>query len=347
VTEPGARPLPPRYSRRRVLQALGAATGAVALGGCSTGGDGGAVAAPTSSGAAGAVAGKTVRAATFTNNHAAGPLYWPQFAPAGLDVEVTTLTSGTDMNQALENDELDFALFGIVNGMIESEQGLGSKIVAMAAKQGAGLVVRADSDLAEVADLGGRRIALFGPAFQLLVLYALLEEAGLDPESDVELLPIGYNDQPLALEQGAVDAFMGSEPNASRSIASGVGRSLTNIYTTPIGQLNSTIWASPRMVAEEPDLCRAAVEMQRGAADLLSPSGANDPDVWRDLVVEQFGLEDDVFAQLITNCGAIWELTPFWTDQARAAGAKMADLGLLEAEPDYDDLIRTEYMPGA
>ncbi|MDQ3344172.1 MAG: hypothetical protein M3524_11475, partial [Actinomycetota bacterium] len=83
--------------------------------------------------------------ATFTNSHAASPLYWAQFAPEGLTVETTTLTSGTDMNQALERDQLDFALFGIVNGFVEAEQGLGSRIIAMAARKGAGLIVAADA----------------------------------------------------------------------------------------------------------------------------------------------------------------------------------------------------------
>ncbi len=156
------------------------------------------------------------------------------------------------------------------------------------------------SDIADVAGLAGRRIALKGPAFQLLALYALLDEAG---------------------------------------------RRLVNIYTTPIGQLNSTIWASPRMLAEEPELVRAAVAMQRDAANHLTPGGTNDPEVWRDLVVNQFGLEEPIYRELITNTGAVWELSDFWIDQAKAAGAKMAGLGLLQAEPDYDDLIRTEYQP--
>lgn len=329
-------------TRRHFLAALGAGAAALALPGC---GDGGQDDEDTVGDGDGEVAGKAIRVAAFTNNHAAGPLYWPQFAPSGLDVEVRTLTSGTDMNRALEADELDFAIFGIVNGFIESEQGLGSKIVAMGARQGAGLIVPRASDIADVAGLAGRRIALKGPAFQLLVLYSLLDEAGLDPANDVKIVPVEYNDQPAALERGDVDAFMGSEPNASRSVASGAGRRLVNIYTTPIGQLNSTIWASPRMLADEPALVRAAVAMQRDAANHLTPSGSNDPEVWRDLVVDQFGLEEEVYRELITNCGAVWELSDFWTDQAKAAGAKMADLGLLGAEPDYDDLIRTEYMP--
>jgi hypothetical protein len=114
---------------------------------------------------------------------------------------------------------------------------------------------------------------------------------------------------------------------------SNVGRRLVTIYTTPIGQLNSTIWASPRMLAEEPALVRAAVAMQRDAANHLTPGGTNDPEVWRDLVVNQFGLEEPIYRELITNTGAVWELSDFWIDQAKAAGAKMAGLGLLQAEP--------------
>ncbi len=329
-------------TRRRFLGALGAGAASLALAGCGGADD---TAETSASAGSGAVAGKRIRVAAFTNNHAAAPRYWPQFAPEGLDVEVVSLTSGTDMNRGLEADDLDFAIFGIVNGFIESEQGLGSKIVAMGARQGAGLVVPRASDIPGVPGLAGRRIALQGPAFQLLVLYALLDEAGLDPASDVEIVPVEYNDQPAALERGDVDAFMGSEPNASRSVVSGFGRRLVNIYTTPIGQLNSTIWASPRMLAEEPDLVRAAVAMQRDAANHLTPGGTNDPEVWRDLVVNQFGLEEPIYRELITNTGAVWELSDFWVDQAKAAGAKMAELGLLQAEPDYDDLIRTEFQP--
>jgi hypothetical protein len=114
-------------TRRRLLEILGAGAASLALAGC---GDGPTSEPGTASGPAGGtgagVAGKRVRVAAFKNNHAAGPLFWPQFAPEGLDVEVTTLTSGTDMNRALEADDLDFAIFGIVNGFIESEQGLGS-----------------------------------------------------------------------------------------------------------------------------------------------------------------------------------------------------------------------------
>jgi NitT/TauT family transport system substrate-binding protein len=346
---------PPRsstWTRRRFLTAAGLSGAALALGACGRGptADGPAAEGVTATGSstdAEALAGRTIRVAAFTNSHAASPLFWPQFAPEGVEVEVTTLSSGTDMNQALASGDLDFAVFGIVNGFVEHLQGLDSRIVAMGARQGAGLVVRSDSDFAQVADLAGARVGFKGPAFQSLTLFTLLEEAGLDPDRDVELVPVEWGDMPTALEAGDVDAFMGTEPNPSRVVASGLGRRLVNPYTTPIGQLNSTVWASGRVVEEEPEVVRAAVAMQRGAAELLSPGGANDPAVWEDLVVGQYGFEPEVYRELLGNVGAVWELTDFWVDQARAAGAKMAELGVIDTEPDYDTVIRTDFMPSA
>lgn len=340
-----------RFTRRRFLGLSAGAAASLALASCgdddtepSAQPETGSTDDGTDTGTdAGAVEGK-LRVAAFANNHAAAPLFWPMFAPEGIEVEVTTLSSGTDMNTALQNGELDFAVFGIVNGFVEAEGGFDTRIVSMGARQGAGLIVRRDDPATSVADLAGRRIGFKGPAFQYLALLALLEDAGLDPEADVDLIPVEWNDMPTALASGDVDAFMGTEPNPSRSVASGVGRRLVNPYTTAIGQLNSALWASPK-VLEDVDLTKEAVKMHRAACEHLSPGGTNDPDVWRDLVVDQYGFEVPVYEELLTNVGAVWELNDFWIDQAKANGDKMVELGILDDRPDYDTIIDTSFQP--
>lgn len=329
-------------SRRHFLSALAAGTAATWLSACS-----GSASTPTPGAGTGPLAaleGRTVRVATFPTNHVAAALFWPMFAPPGVTVEVSTVPSGTEMNLALERGDLDFATFGVVNGFTQAAEGLGSAVIGMAARQGAGLVVRSDSPFTDVADLRGARIGIKDPSFQSLLMFGLLAEAGLDPQADVTILPLEWNDMPVALEAGDVDAFMGTEPNPSRSVATGVGRRLVNPYTTPVGSLNSALWAS-REALQEPELCRAAVELQRGAAEFLSPGGTNDPVAWRDLAVGQFGLEEAVYRELLSNVGAVWELDAFWLDQARAAGAAMTSLGRLNEEPDYDALLITAYQP--
>lgn len=337
----------PSLSRRRLLGLTGIGVGAGVLASCGQGsGSSGASgsASPSPSASADGVAGRTIRVATFTQNHASSPLYWPQFAPEGLTVEVQTLSSGSDMNQALERGDLDFALFGLVNGFVEAEQGLGSRIIAMGARQGAGLVVATGSGFTSGEDLRGKRIGFFGPSFQQLLLLSVLKDAGLDPEADVELVSIPYSDQPAALERGDVDAFLGSEPNPARAIAAGYGEATIDPYQTPAGDLNSAIWAS-RAMREEPALMGAAGQMQRDAAELLTPDGTNDREVWRDLLVDQFGYDEDVYEVVLSDVGAVWRFDEERMDQARAIGTLMQEVGLLQAEPDYDSIIDTSYLP--
>ncbi|MFC5381076.1 ABC transporter substrate-binding protein [Aquipuribacter nitratireducens] len=326
-------------SRRHALALLGAGAGAGLLAACG-GSDAGS--APTAAPAAGAPAfdGETIRVATFTNNHAAAPLFWPDHAPEGLTVVVQTLGSGTDMNVALENGDLDFALFGLVNGFIQAEEGIGSRIVAMGAEKGAGLVVPADFDGEDVTALAGRRIGWQGPAFQYLLLLELLEDAGLDPDRDVELVAVDWNDMPAALAGGDVDAYMGTEPNPSRSVADGTGRRLVDPYSTPAGSLNSAIWAS-RTVLDRPDLLRAASAMQVAAAEQLSPGGENDAEQWRALTVDGFGYDEAVYEALLPNVGAVGRFDDTWRGQALAQAERMVALGLLQQVPG-DDVFRLD-----
>lgn len=149
---------------------------------------------------------------------------------------------------------------------------------------------------------------------------------------------------PAALARGDVDAYVGTEPNPARSIADGAGRALREVYESPVGSLNSCIWASRRM-AEEPAMLRAATRMQRAAALHLTPDGRNDPAVWQNLTVEQFGYPSEVFEALLPNVGAVWRFDDARRRQAEAAGRRMLALGLLSAEPAYDEVLDLSAQP--
>ncbi len=88
-------PVPVRssLSRRRFL-GLGAGLGAgVLLGGC--GGDD--TSTTSSAGASAGVSAMTIRTCVYAKNHASSPLYWQQFAPEGVTVEVTPVASSAEV----------------------------------------------------------------------------------------------------------------------------------------------------------------------------------------------------------------------------------------------------------
>lgn len=150
-------------------------------------------AAGCSAGSTGATgdSGAGIRVGVFPQNHAASPLFWSRFAPVGVRVRVRSVSSGSDMNVALQRGDLDFAVFGLVNGFVQHQERIESKVICMAAQRGAALVVARDSPHGAMEDLAGRRIGFKGPAFQYLLLLELLEAAGMDPERDVSLVARG------------------------------------------------------------------------------------------------------------------------------------------------------------
>ncbi|CAN5243940.1 hypothetical protein BH23ACT9_BH23ACT9_10400 [soil metagenome] len=334
-------------SRRRMLQlGLGAGLGA-ALAACGTDGPAtvGASPAPrqtaTSSGPV--FDGETVSMSVYSRNHASSPLFWEDFAPEGLSVDVQVFTGPSDMNRAMEARDLDFALMGTYNTLIEAAEGFTSKIIGMVSRRGIGLIAGVDSGITSAADLAGRRIAVPPAGVQVLVLTHLLREAGLELERDCEPVPLGFADHAAALASGDVDAFAGTEPICATSVADGIGVRFADPYDTPLGDFNTALWAAPHM-QQRPDLCQAALRMQRGAAEFLSPGGDNDRAVWRDLLVNDFELTESVYDEVIDNVGALWRFGDEQRAQLEGAAAAMMDTGVLLSEPDFDALLALDLV---
>ncbi len=337
-----------RLSRRRLLGWGGAAAAGLMLAGCGGDdeGDVNAGGSPATSppGAPQSFDGRTITVALYAKNHASSPLFWQQFAPEGLTVEPQIFTSGSDMNRAMDAGDLDFGLMGPYNSLIEAEQGFRSKIICMCSREGIGLVARADRGIDSVADLAGTTIAVPPPGVQVLVLTALLDEAGLELERDLRAVPLGYADHAAALERGDVDAYIGTEPPVTTSVVSGTGKRLEAVYSTPVGDFNTAMWAAPH-VQDDQELLAAVVRMQRDAAEHLTPGGENDPQVWRNLLVEQFGYPEPVSEAVLSNIGAVWDFDETRRAQLEGAGELMLASGVLSREPDYESLYLLDHLP--
>ncbi len=345
-----------KLSRRRLLQLTGLSAAGLALGACG-GSDEVTAAAQTGAGAAvpsptttstgsSSLAGRTISVALYSKNHASSPLFWQRFAPEGLTVEPRIFTSGSDMNRAMDAGDLDFGLMGPYNTLVEAAQGFTSKIICMCSREGIGLVGRADQDITSVEDLAGKRVAVPPPGVQVLILTTLLEEAGLELEKDLTAVPLGYADHLTALERGDVDAYIGTEPPVTMSVVSGVGRRVGGVYTTAVGDFNTAMWAGPH-VQEDAELLDAVVAMQRGAAEYLTPNGENDEEVWHELLVEEFGYDEEVYAEVLSNIGAEWEFGEERKSQVEGAGELMLQAGVLAEQPDYESLYLLDYLPQA
>jgi len=284
----------------------------------------------------------TVRTCVYAKNHASSMLYWQRFAPPGVTVSVAPVTSTAEILQALEGGSLDFGLMSpFVPMLTQAKAGVSCRTVGMVARQGFGLIGKTGV-VASIDDLRGKKLAVPPPGSQVLVLDQVLAKAGLKLGQDLEGVPLGYADHLTALTRGDVDAFIGSEPPCTQAVVNGVGVRLPGVFDTPLGDLNTALWASSAMLKDE-ELCRVTVKMQKDAAEYLTPKGTNDAAVWNDLLVKQFGLDEKLAVAVLDNVGAQWELTKARQDQYVGVGKALVASGDLAAEPDYEGLYARQY----
>lgn len=153
------------------------------------------------------------------------------FEEQGLDVELTSFKSGSEMLAPLSTGQLDVgagepgtALFNAAS------QGLDIKVVCGFASQAAGhggvpILVRKDlADSGEVTkpgDLKGRKIGVNVPrGMAEYSVYKYLAEDDLTID-DVELVPISFPDMPAAFANKAIDVGMMTYPSVVKTLNDG------------------------------------------------------------------------------------------------------------------------------
>lgn len=341
-------PVPDVHLTRRGLLGLAAtAAGAVALSACGSSSSGAKASAGVSRAADAlpALANNrkvTIKTCVYAKNHASSMLYWQRYAPPGVTIDVTPVTSTDQILSGLETGSLDFGLMSpYVPMLTQPKGGLHSKVIAMVAREGFGLIGK-KGEVSSVADLKGKKVAVPPPGAQVLVLGLLLNQAGLTLGKEVTGVPLGYADHVAALARGDVQAFMGSEPPCSQAVVSGDGVRLPGVFDTALGDLNTALWASPKMLQDQ-ELCTVTAQMQRKAAEYMTPKGVNDTAVWHDLLVTQFGFDEAVYKEVLTNVGAQWQFDRTRQDQFEAVGKALVKTGTLTSEPDYQAMYARQY----
>ena len=144
------------------------------------------------------------------------------FSSNGLDAELI-YTSGALSMQALLGGSVDLAL-GSIFDPLSAIAGGADIVVIGSFNNSPPYVMAAIPEVREVKDLRGRKVgvrSLTGPATAITQI--ILEEAGLDPKRDVQILRVGGTAIRLAaLKDGHIDAALIDEAVAHRAKESGL-----------------------------------------------------------------------------------------------------------------------------
>jgi len=184
------------------------------------------------------------------------------FSSNGLDAELI-YTSGALSMQALMGGSVDLAVGSIIDPL--SAIAGGAEIVAIGSfNNSPPYVMAARPEVREVKDLRGRKVgvrSLTGPATAMTQF--ILEEAGLDPKREVQILRVGGTAVRLAaLKDGHIDAALIDEAVAHRAKESG----LNVIHLKGVPHIHTGVYVIRSRLQQKENIIMAAMRALRDAA---------------------------------------------------------------------------------
>lgn len=276
------------------------------------------------------------------------------FEKEGIDASYELIFPVDDANKALRDGKVDFVAGSSHSTLAAFPEWQGAKLVC-ALSQGMYwfLVARTDLNIA-LGDTDALKGLHIGAApWVELGLRRLLQEAGLDPETDVTIAPIPGTIVPgvsfgvtaaKALEEGKIDAFwangMGAEVAVTRGVGTvvldprrGVGPDVSFNYTQP------TLATTEKMIAENPDAVAGAVRAIVNVQKALKEDVSKATDAARPSFPEA---ETDLIAQVVERDLPFYDaaVTP---DFVAGMNAFSRDMGLMAGDPAFEDVVATQF----
>jgi NitT/TauT family transport system substrate-binding protein len=280
------------------------------------------------------------------------------FAQHGIAPNFVTVTSGSAAMQAMLSGSAEMANVAIFEALTAAAKGEDVKYLVGAATGSFGeLVVGKNVQLAHesagypavIQDLKGKKIGVSskGSATYYGLAY-VLQQAGLNPDTDVTIVPAGaLSAQVAALDSGQLDAFMSQEPVTTQVTTSGDGRVvfyqyqgtrpplLDNLITNGIATTDKYLAGNQAAVKGVHDAVAQADQFiagldQAGATDLANVVSPDFP-----------GIDKPVLAQAIEHYQKLYSAT-MTKAGVDAANQLLIENGVLKTPVAYGDVVSPE-----
>ena len=282
--------------------------------------------------------GAVIRMGALKLIHSMTPYFYEKFAPAGTTVEVISFENPADCKNAVVTKSIDFGTFGIAAGIFSASAREPLVVVSSACNRGMAIVVKKDSDIQKLADLKGRRVAIWPGSTQEVFMLERLRMEGLGIK-DVQPVRVSFSEMHAALTRGDVEAYVGAEPAPAVSVTTGVGRVLEYPYSTAMGSLNMIVATHADMVAQKPGLVRDLVRMQRRASEFAMAH----KDEMVTMTVQKLGQKKEAVEVSVPNVELNWRMTPEMLAQAKIYAEHMLALKQIKQLPHFPTFLNTSF----
>lgn len=261
------------------------------------------------------------------------------FEAEGLTVETQVMQNAAAIAPSVMNGQLQFGVGAVTPLIAAAERGLPLKAVANMADTAAAedsdpsaILAGADSGIERARDLEGKKVAVngIGAIPHVAAAQAIAADGG-DP-SKTEFVAMAFPDMMPALQQGHIDAAAVVEPFATMGEGQGakvIGHPYTAAFRT--GETMAVAFSSTPYLEQNADIAERFVR----ALNKASEDAASDPDIVRQVLIAEAGMNPDVVAQ-IRLPGFSPNLS---ADAITDAATVMNKVGMLDAPMDGKTLV--------
>jgi NitT/TauT family transport system substrate-binding protein len=286
------------------------------------------------------LAAQEIKIGTWKTPQTIQPFYYHQFLPAEARVSVYSFTNPADQKTALLAGSLDMCGTTLAHAIHSASLGQPVVVVAALCNKCSALVVGKEGGIESIPQLKGKKIGYVPGTMHEILLREVLTRNGIVPEKDVSLVRVDFFDMGTALAAGSIDAFLSGEPFPSLAVEKGYGRILLYPYfDESIGTINAAMLVQRKTIEKNPELVSRLVLAHAQATRHLKAH----QEEWLKKASE-FGTPLSVLEKGVPNMELAWEMNEDLVRKARALGKEMQALGLIERQPDYDQLFDLSFV---
>ncbi len=283
---------------------------------------------------------EVINVGTWKTAQTIQPFYYDKFIPPGDRIQVFTFTNPADQKVALLAGSLSMCGTTLAHAIHSASKGQPVVLVASLCNKCSALVVRKNSSINTIKDLEGKKTGYVPGTMHEILLREALKKNGLIPEKDVKLVRVDFFDMGMALARGSIDAFLSGEPFPTIAVTQGYGRILSYpYYKGTIGTINAGMLVLRKTINNKPQLVYKLVLAHAKATCYLN--GHKDEWLKR---ASSFGTSFSILKKAASNMELSWWMDRDFINRAKALGARMQALGLIDQQPDYDALFDLSFV---
>ena len=268
------------------------------------------------------------------------PFFYNDFLPDTHRVTVYPFTNPADQKTALLAGSLDMCGTTLAHAIHSAAMGQPVVLVAALCNKCSALVAKKDAGIETVKDLKGRRIGYVPGTMHEILLRETLTRNGLSPRKDVKLMRVDFFDMALALAGGSIDGFLSGEPFPTLAVEKGYGKILSYpYYGESIGTINAGMLVTRTFLKKHPEKVYQLVK----AHALASRHLTRQLDKWLGRAAD-FGTDKSILENAAANMELAWDMDAAFIRQTKALGKRMAELGMIQQQPDYEQLFDLSFV---